>query len=236
MKPTAPVPCRGIIFDFNGVLFFDSDLQEQAWQVVAGKLRGREMTGAEFALHMHGRSNAYVLSYLAGGEIKGAELAEWIEEKESLFRNLCLTTPNRLLLSPGAQDLLESLARAGIPRTIATSSGITNVRFFTEHLHLDRWFDVDRLVYDDGARPGKPAPDMYLAAARSIEVEPSRCVVVEDAVSGVTAAQAAGIGYIVGIAASAGQAELLTSRGAALIIATLRDFPRERLAGLTARP
>lgn len=229
------MPYRGIIFDFNGVLFSDGDLQEHAWQVVAGQLRGREMTAEEFALHMHGRSNAYVLSYLAGRDISGAELAEWIEVKESLFRNLCLETPNRLVLSPGAQDLLGSLARAGIPRTIATSSGIANVRFFTEHLHLDRWFDAGSLVYDDGVRPGKPAPDMYLAAARNIGVEPGRSIAVEDAVSGVAAAQAAGIGYIVGIAASADHGQLLTSRGAAQIIGTLGDFPRERLAGLAPR-
>lgn len=221
---------QGIIFDFNGVLFSDSDLQEQAWQAIAKRLRGREMTAEEFALHMHGRANAYVLSYLAGREITGDELAEWIEAKESLFRDLCLNSPGRLVLSAGAQDLLEWLKLAGIPRTIATSSGIKNVEFYIEHLHIDRWFEVGKLIYDDGVRPGKPAPDMYLAAAGKIGLDPGRCVVVEDAVSGVMAAQAAKIGYIVGIGASASHASLLTSKGAAVVIGSLRDFPRERLA------
>jgi len=225
------VSYRGIIFDFNGVLFSDGDLQEKSWQVMARKLRGREMSAEEFDLQMHGRSNAYVLSYLAGQEIRGNELAELIEAKESLFRKLCLETPNRMTLSAGAQDLLEWLSGAGIPRTIATSSGITNVRFFIEHLRLERWFEAGKIIYDDGARPGKPAPDMYLAAARNIGVDPVGCVVVEDAVSGVMAAQAGGIGYIVGIGAAASHAKLLTSRGAAVVIETLRDFPRERLVG-----
>ena len=220
---------RGIIFDFNGVLFFDSDLQERAWQAVAAKLRGREMTAEEFAVHMHGRPNAYVLSYLAGRDVAGEELAEWIELKESLFRDLCLRTPNRLTLSAGAPELLEALRLAGVPRTIATSSGIRNVEFYVEHLHIDRWFEVDKIIYDDGVRPGKPAPDMYLAAACAIGLDPGGCVVVEDAVSGVAAAQAGGIGYIVGISGSAAHAELLTSGGAAVVIETLRDFPRERL-------
>jgi HAD superfamily hydrolase (TIGR01509 family) len=221
---------QGIIFDFNGVLFFDSDLQEAAWQVIAKRLRGREMTAEEFALHMHGRANAYVLSYLAGRDIAGGELAEWIEAKESLFRDLCLRTPNRLVLSAGARDLLEWLKVSGIPRTIATSSGITNVEFYVEQLHIDRWFEVGNIVYDDGVRPGKPAPDMYLAAARNIGLDAERCVVVEDAVSGVMAAQAAQIGYIVGIDASASHASLLTAKGAGVVIGTLRDFPRELLA------
>lgn len=222
---------QGIIFDFNGVLFADSDLQEEAWQVMAKRLRGREMTAEEFALHMHGRANAYVLGYLAGRNLTGGELADWIEAKESLFRDLCLKIPSRLVLSDGAQDLLEWLERTRTPRTIATSSGIRNVEFFIEHLDLDRWFEPAKLVYDDGVRPGKPAPDMYLAAARNIGLDPGRCVVAEDAVSGVRAAQAANIGYIVGIAASAGHTSLLTSNGAAVVIGTLRDFPRELLAG-----
>ena len=112
---------RGIIFDFNGVLFSDGDLQEKSWQVMSGRLRGREMTDEEFDLQMHGRSNAYVLSYLAGREISGKELDELTEAKESLFRKLCLETPGRLTLSAGAQDLHEWLRLKGIPRTIATS-------------------------------------------------------------------------------------------------------------------
>lgn len=221
---------QGIIFDFNGVLFSDSDLQEKAWQVMAMRLRGREMTAGEFALHMHGRANAYVLGYLAGRAIAAAELARLIEAKESLFRDLCLKAPGRLVLSSGAAELLEWLKATGIPRTIATSSGIRNLEFFIGQLHLDRWFAPAKLVYDDGVRPGKPAPDMYLAAAGHIGLDPGRCVVVEDAVSGVMAAQAAKIGCIVGIAASASHASLLTSNGAGVIIGSLRDFPQERLA------
>ena len=221
--------CQGIIFDFNGVLFSDGDLQEKSWQVMARKLRGREMSDEEFDLHMHGRSNAYVLSYLAGREITGKELEELTEAKESLFRRLCLETPNRMTLSAGAPELLEWLKLGSVPRTIATSSGLRNVEFYIEHLHLGRWFEVGKLIYDDGVRPGKPAPDMYLAAAREIGLDPGRCVVAEDAVSGVMAAQAAGIGYIVGIGTAESHAELLTSKGAAVVIETLQEFPRERL-------
>src|SRR5437764_3204159 len=53
----------------------------------------------------------------------------------------------------------------------ATSSEITNLKFFMEHLRLGRWFDVAKIIYDDGSRPGKPAPDVYLAAARNIGVD-----------------------------------------------------------------
>jgi len=224
---------RGIVFDFNGVLFWDADLQVKSWQVIARNLRGHEMTDDELVAHMHGRPNSYVLSYLAGRTIAGQELLDMIQVKESFYRELCLSNPRRLVLSPGAPDLLETLARSNIPRTIATSSEITNLKFFMEHLRLDRWFDVAKIIYDDGSRPGKPAPDVYLAAACNIGVAPSECVVVEDALSGLAAAYAAGIGYIVAIGAPAALQKLLACNGVDTAIKSLRDFPRERLLDRT---
>ena len=224
---------KGIVFDFNGVLFSDADLQVKSWQVIAKDLRGHEMTDDELDTHMHGRPNSYVLSYLAGRTIAGQELLDLIQVKESFYRELCLLTPRRLVLSPGARDLLETLARRNVPRTIATSSEITNLKFFIEHLRLDRWFDVAKIVYDDGIRPGKPAPHVYLAAVRNIGIAPSECVVVEDAVSGLAAAYAAGIGYIIAIGAPAAFQGLLACKGVAIAIKSLRDFPREQLLGKT---
>src|SRR6202521_4383965 len=148
---------QGIAFDFNGVLFWDADLQVKSWQGIAKNLRGHEMTDDELATHMHGRPNSYVLSYLAGRTIVGQELLDLIQVKESFYRELCLLNSSRFVLSPGARDLLDTLAQNHIPRTIATSSEITNLKFFIQHLCLDRWFDVAKIAYDDGFRPGKPA-------------------------------------------------------------------------------
>ncbi len=221
---------RGVIFDFNGVLLDDAGIQIQAWQRVAMDLRGYEMTEEELAVQMHGRPNSHVLSYLAGRKIVGAELLTLIEVKESRYRELCLRNPAGLQLSPGAWELLDALVARSIPRTIATSSEKNNLDFFVEHLELARWFDIARIVYDDGRRPGKPAPDMYLAAAHNIGLAPKHCIVVEDAVSGLQAAHAAGIGYLIGIASRAAQPRLLASAGVAVVIESLSQFPRELLA------
>ena len=227
---------KAIIFDFNGVLFFDGDLQSRSWQGTAKALRGTEMTSDELDTHMHGRPNSYVLSYLAGRTIVGRELLELIQAKESLYRELCLQSPSRFVLSPGARGLLDVLVQGDVPRTIATSSEITNLEFFVQHLNLHRWFDVTQIVYDDGVRPGKPAPDMYLAAARNIGVAPGECVVVEDAVSGLKAAHAAGIGYIVGLGPPAAHARFRACAGVSTVIESLEQFPRDKLlAAVDAR-
>jgi len=220
---------QGIIFDFNGVLLFDADLQTTSWQGIAKALRGHEMSGEELDVHMHGRPNSYVLSYLAGRPIVGEELLELIQAKESLYRELCLQNPQTFVLSPGAQELLDALVQQGIPSTIATSSEKTNLDFFVQHLKLDRWFNISDIVYDNGVRPGKPAPDVYLEAARKIRVPPKDCIVVEDALSGLQAARSAGIGYIIAVGPSAAHPKLLACEGVAVVVESLVNFPRERL-------
>jgi HAD superfamily hydrolase (TIGR01509 family) len=226
---------RAIVFDFNGVLLWDADFQVKSWQVLARELRGHGMTEEELATHMHGRPNADVLSYLAGRNFEGQELLDLIQFKESLYRQLCLANPHQFVLSPGAEELLEALTLENVPRTIATSSEITNLRFFIQHLRLDQWFDVPKIVYDDGSRPGKPAPDGYLAAAKNIHAEPGQCIVVEDAVSGLESAHAAGIGCIIGLGGPAVRARLLACKGVEFVIESLRDFPRERLLNADRR-
>ena len=220
---------RGIIFDFNGVLLEDAHLQVEAWQWMAKELRGYGMSEEELAVQMHGRPNSHVWSYLAGRKIAGVELEALIQVKESLYRELCVKDPGGLQLSPGARELLDALQAGSVSRTIATSSEKTNLDFFVERLELARWFDIAQIVYDDGERPGKPAPDMYLSAARNIGLAPGECVVVEDAVSGLAAAHAAGIGYIIGLAAPASQPRLLACEGVHAVIPNLAEFPRELL-------
>ena len=70
---------RGIVFDFNGVLLWDADLQVKSWQALARELRGYEMTEEELATHMHGRPNADVLRYLAARNLAGQELLDLIQ-------------------------------------------------------------------------------------------------------------------------------------------------------------
>lgn len=189
----------GILFDFNGVLFWDSHLQERAWRELSGEVRGTPFSDEEMLLIVHGRTNAYILEHLLGHPPGNEELRELAERKEATYRRLCLAAGESFQLSPGAIPLLDALKRGGMPITIATSSPRANLDFFIEHLALERWFDPAVIVHDDGTFPGKPAPDVYLRAAARLELEPSACVVVEDAISGIEAARRAGAGKIIAL-------------------------------------
>jgi HAD superfamily hydrolase (TIGR01509 family) len=222
------MPFDGILFDFNGVLWWDAPIVVASWQRTAAALRGRPFTEDEIARLMHGRNNRNTMEYLAGHPLPDREAERLIDDKEAYYRELCLREGPGFRLSPGAEDVLDYLRGRGIPRTIATASIRVNVDFFVRQLHLERWFDPRLIVIDDGTLQSKPAPDFYRQAAENIGVDAARCVVVEDSLSGIQAARAAKAGRVIGVTTNRPRAELL-AEGADETIENLGLLDRARL-------
>jgi beta-phosphoglucomutase-like phosphatase (HAD superfamily) len=197
---------EGVVFDFNGVLWWDNALQEQAWRDFSADFRGYALSDEEMAVHVHGRNNHHTLSYLSGRALSAQEAAQLSEKKEAGYQRLCLEQGQAFRLSTGAISLLDFLVSKNIPHTIATASGKANVDFFIKHLELARWFDTQLIVYDDGSMAGKPAPDYFLAAAGKLGLDARSCIVIEDSLSGLQGAQAAGIGYVYALLGDSGHA------------------------------
>lgn len=190
----------GIIFDFNGTLLFDSEKHLEAWREYSKRLRETPFTDEEMRDYMFGRTNEDIIAY-AIGKKPDPELVERLgQEKEAVYREMCRKDRENFKLAPYAEEFLDFLCEKDIPHTIATMSGIENVEFYIEEFKLERWFDLDKIVYANGKIPGKPAPDIYQIAAKNLNLEPKECIVVEDAVSGIKAAENAGIGKIIAIA------------------------------------
>ncbi len=191
---------KGIIFDFNGTLLFDSEKHLEAWREFSKRLRETPFTNEEMRDFMFGRTNEDIIAY-AIGKKPDPELVERLgQEKEAVYRDMCRKDRENFKLAPYAEELLDFLCENDIPHTIATMSGIENVEFYIEEFKLERWFDIEKIVYANGKIPGKPAPDIYQIAAKNLNLEPKDCIVVEDAVSGIKAAENAGIGKIIAIA------------------------------------
>jgi beta-phosphoglucomutase len=217
---------KAIIFDFNGVLWWDGRLQEDAWQTFAVQLRGRPFTPEEMAVQVHGRTNRHTLEYLTGQILTAEQSNQLSEQKETIYREMCLALGEQFQLSPGAAELLDFLVANRIPHTIATASGKGNVDFFVKHLDLGRWFHLDQIVYDNGTRRGKPAPDCYRDAALVLATAPGNCVVVEDSRSGMAAAHAAGIGHIVALGPLPAHERLAQVAGVKQVVTDLSQIPR----------
>ena len=191
---------KGIIFDFNGTLFWDSQLHYDAWREYSALLREKPFTNEEMRDKMFGHTNSDIIEYLIGHKPSQEIVNKYGKEKESVYRKRCLSEPDKFKLAPGAIELLDFLKENKIPRTIATMSEWDNVEFYIKEFHLEKWFDIDKIVFSDGTIPGKPAPDIFLIAAEKIGLKPEDCVVIEDAVAGINSAKSAGIGKIIAIA------------------------------------
>jgi len=190
---------QGIIFDFNGTLFEDSKLHEQAWRDYSKILRGTPFSDEEMHKYMFGRSNEEIITYAIGRKPSKDECLKWANEKEAYYRNLVLQNPEIVHLTAGAEEFFEYVCKNNIPHTIATGSEKTNVDFFVETFNLKKWFDVDKIVYDDYKTPGKPNPAIYLKALDILGINADKTLVFEDSYSGVTAANNANIGTIIAI-------------------------------------
>lgn len=191
---------KGIIFDFNGTLFFDSEKHLEAWREFSKRVRKEAFTDDEMREHMFGRTNEDILAYLIGKKPDPQMVKDLGEEKEAVYREMCRKDHKNTVLAPGAIEFLDFLKNNDIPRTIATMSGKANVDFYIEEFNLSKWFDLDKIVYDDGTLPGKPAPDIYIKASKMLGLNPADCIVAEDALSGIESARSAGIGKIIAIA------------------------------------
>jgi beta-phosphoglucomutase family hydrolase len=126
---------------------------------------------------------------------------------------------------PGSVPLLERLRAAGIRTAVVTSS--QNRARVLEAAGLTALFDaaVDGHTLIERGLAGKPAPDMFLEAARALGVSPARAVVIEDAISGVEAGARGGFGLVIGVARH-GNASELAAHGAQQVVSELGELLR----------
>lgn len=123
---------------------------------------------------------------------------------------------------PGAAELAEYLAAERIPLAVASSSSLQFIEGVLRKTGLDRY--IHHHVSAESMERGKPAPDVFLEAARILNTDPVRCTVIEDSRNGVLAARAAGMAVIGYQNPSSGNQDL--SR-ADVVVSDHRDTLRE---------
>ncbi len=190
---------KGILFDFNGTLFFDSQYHFEAFQICSDKY-GVPRYSKEFTVkNIFGKSNNEIVRKYFKPDATDEDIKEYTEIKEGLYADICRTSPQRPALVDGAIELLDYLKEHNIPYCMATGSPLKNVNFYFEELGIGKWFSFDNIVYDNGTFPGKPAPDIYRLAAARLGFDTSECAVFEDGTSGIRSANAAGVGKVIAV-------------------------------------
>lgn len=187
---------KAVIFDFNGTLFNDTTFHNKAWTDFAARYN-YSLSNDELDKHIHGFTNREILHYILKRPLKEDEITILYEEKEKMYRRICLDHPEKCVLAPGAEIFLDDLVKKNILRTIATASYFPNVKLYFQLFRLERWFRFDQVIYDSGEYRGKPHPDMFLAAAAKIGIPVSECMIIEDSKGGIQAAKNADAGTII---------------------------------------
>lgn len=179
---------RAVIFDLDGCLV-DSEIL--SLESLADEMRAAGMENAsaeDLRQHFLGVSLATICQYVADstGRPCPDDFAQRFEER--LFQRY----ESELTVIDGVPDLLEGLAGQGIALAIATGGSVRRMNLTLRKAGIDHYF-ADRAFSADQVTHGKPAPDLFLLAARQIGVAPSNCLVVEDSPHGIKGAVAAGM-------------------------------------------
>jgi len=184
---------KGFIFDFNGTLLWDTPLHNKAWGIFLNRY-GFFLSDEEMAHVIHGKMNKDILPAVFQRSLDEADIANFADEKEHIYRELCIE--DGIGLAPGAENLLDKLSAIGVNCAIATASPKVNVDFYIERFNLLKWFQPNAIVCDNGIFKSKPHPDLFLEAAKQINLHPNSCIVAEDSLAGIQAAKNAGAGKI----------------------------------------
>jgi HAD superfamily hydrolase (TIGR01509 family) len=211
------MPIRAAVFDLDGTLVDNMRFHGEAWLAMARRLGGAP-TREDVERRWAGKKPDETIFLMTGRWPTPEEAARVSTEKELLYRQLY---GPHLAPMPGLSAFLDRLRGAGIRLALATASPEENRAFVLGGLGLAPRFEV--VAGPEGVARGKPAPDLFLAAARLLATSPQECVAFEDAVNGVQAARAAGM-EVVGVATGSPAPELRQA-GAAFVLADYRALP-----------
>ncbi len=184
---------KGVVFDFNGTLFWDTELQNRSWDRFLAK-HGFKLSEEEKHTWIHGINAKDTFEYLFQRSCSPAEVHELTEEKEIIYRQMCLN--EGMEWAPGAVDLIEFLLENGVEIAIATAAGKNNVEFFIAQLDMLKYFRRERIIFNDGSMRGKPNPDLFSKAIETLGRKPVEVTIFEDSLAGVEAAKRSGAGNI----------------------------------------
>ena len=187
---------KAVIFDMDGVITSSSNEHFEAWKKIAEELEFSLEDSVEESIKGISRAKSLEIILKYGGldsKFSDKQKAQLIEWKNDLYLSMIKTFSKKNLLE-GVEDLLVSLKNNG--KKIALASASKNAPLLLRQLEIESYFDV--VVDPASLENGKPAPDIFLAAASLLGVEPKACVGVEDAISGVQAIKSAGM-FAIGI-------------------------------------
>lgn len=177
-----------LIFDMDGLMFDTGRLAYRAY-LESAKKNDFEVT-PDVYYYLTGRTERSIIQGMH--EIYGAAAPVELWRADIVAaKNEILAREGRVYKKAGLLKLIEAARQAGLELALASSTARGRI---LEYLEMEKMSGVmNFIVSAEDMRRGKPAPDVFLAAARLAEVPESRCLVFEDSAVGIAAARSAGI-------------------------------------------
>jgi beta-phosphoglucomutase family hydrolase len=228
-SPISWAEWSAVLWDLDGVITATAEVHQRAW---ADLFAPWGFTSEDYLTYVDGRPRydgvrAFLHSrgiHLPEGDPTDAPSSDTIcgfgNRKNQLFQQILTSEGARAY--PGTLAVIEQCAQLGLAQAVVSSSRNARQVLATAGLSDRFAVIVDGLTAVEQGLAGKPAPDMYQHAAAVLGVPIHRCVVVEDAVSGVASGAAAGAGLVVGVDRE-DQPEALLFAGADLVVTDLEQ-------------
>ena len=229
-----------VLFDLDGVLTPTAEVHMHAWQSMFEELFAAwditpPYTERDYFDHLDGKTRYDgVASLLRSRDVE----VPWGDPSDPLTADTVCGIGNRknavfervlraegIAPYPGSLRLLDVLAAAGTPVAVVSSSKNAEEVLAAAGIR-DRFTVVmDGVIAERDHLASKPAPDVFVEAARMLQVDPAASAAVEDAISGVRSAAAGGFGLVVGVDRGVGEQDLVDA-GAHVVVKDLEDFVR----------
>jgi beta-phosphoglucomutase family hydrolase len=214
----------GAIFDWDGVILDSSSHHEESWERLA-KETGFTLPEGHFKKGF-GMKNEFIIPNLLNWSNRPEEIQQLSLRKEELYREILLEWGIHPL--PGVTEWLAELRQHGIRCAIGSSTHRLNIDTSLRVLGFEDRFAA--IVTAEDVSRGKPDPEVFLTAAERIGIDPSRCVVFEDALVGIEAAHRGGMKVV----AVATTNLIETLKAADLAVHRLDELSVDQVAALIA--
>ena len=178
---------QAVIFDMDGVIFDSERLVIECWKVVAAEHNIPDIV--EICMRVQGNNREETGKRFREKYGKDFPYETYKKEVTALF--LDRYGEGRLPMKPGVVEILKELRRNNIPLALASSTRSDIVKLEMAEANLLPYFDA--VLGGDMVPHSKPEPDIFLAAAAALQVEPKCCYVLEDSHNGIRAAYRAGM-------------------------------------------
>lgn len=183
---------KAFLFDLNGTMIDDMHYHLQIWHDILNNDLGANLSLEEVRSHMYGKNDELLARIFGAGKFTPEQVAEISQRKEEKYQ--AMYRPHLELL-PGLFEFIDTAHKAGIKMAIGSAAIPFNIDFVLDNLNVRHYFGAIVSAHD--VIESKPHPEVFLKAAKLLGVEPSSCIVFEDAPKGVEAARNAGMKSVV---------------------------------------